>query len=230
MLYKTLPKNQIIKNIEILRKEFFKNTKILNVDDFGAGSAKLQLQKIDRQISRIANISSTTPKYGNLYYRIANFLKPEIVIELGTCLGLGTMYLASGNETSKVFTIEGSTSLIQLAQKNFHSLNITNIVAEHGNFDTVLPCILNGNGKFDLMFIDGNHRKEAVLNYFYTSLPFASGNAIMIFDDIRWSEEMFEAWCEICRNECVKLSLDLFKIGIVFFRKKLRKQHLQLYY
>ena len=47
---------------------------------------------------------------------------------------------------------------------------------------------------------------------------------VFIFDDIHWSKEMEEAWNEIKQDSRVTISIDLFKIGIVFFRKGQVKQ------
>jgi hypothetical protein len=80
------------------------------------------------------------------------------------------------------------------------------------------------------LYIDGNHRNEALLNYFSVSLPYAQDNSVMIIDDIRWSEGMLNAWLKICKNEHVKVSLDLQNMGIIFFNRKLRKQHFKVYY
>jgi hypothetical protein len=45
-------------------------------------------------------------------------------------------------------------------------------------------------------------------------------HSILVFDDIHWSEEMEQAWNEISGHKAVTLSIDLFFIGIVFFRKE----------
>jgi predicted O-methyltransferase YrrM len=228
ILYSDRDTEKKIKKVDRIKKQLRRDKKSIEIEDPGAGSVRLQGRK--RKICDIAKISSTSPKYGILWHRIVNYYQPEIVIELGTCLGLGTMYLACGNENAKIFTVEDSAPLIQLARQNFQNLNFTNIFIQQGNFDNVLPVLLKENGKFDLLYIDGNHRKEAVLRYFFTSLPFARANSIIIVDDIRWSEEMYSAWLKLCENENVRLSLDLFKVGIIFFNPKLKKQHYKLYY
>ena len=140
------------------------------------------------------------------------------------------MYLASAHKEAKVITIEGSEKLMQMAIQNFKKLNLTNIYPKHGIFDVVLPAILKENGKFDLAFVDGNHRKEAMLCYFNLLMPYVHEGSIIIFDDIRWSDEMFLGWQEIKNNENVILSIDLFHLGIVFFNKKFIKQHFELFY
>ena len=54
-------------------------------------------------------------------------------------------------------------------------------------------------------------------------------NSILIFDDIHWSEEMELAWKEIQNHPLVTVTIDLFFIGIVFFRKEnIVKQHFQI--
>lgn len=217
-----------LKKIRQFRKNLLKTDECVQVEDFGAGSSVIAGNQ--RKLSQIVRISSSSAKYGRLLYHMAMHYKPEVIVELGSCLGLGTMYLASGNPCSRVYTIEGSAVLQRKASENYAQLGFTNIVSKLGKFDVVLPEILNETGKFDLAFVDGNHIKEATIRYFNQLLPYARSGSAIIFDDIRWSEDMENAWFEICRNENVKLSLDLFNLGIVFFNPKLIKQHFELFY
>ena len=56
-------------------------------------------------------------------------------------------------------------------------------------------------------------------------------HSILIFDDIHWSQEMETAWEEIKKDESISLTIDLFFIGIVFFRKEqLVKQDFTIHY
>jgi hypothetical protein len=49
---------------------------------------------------------------------------------------------------------------------------------------------------------------------------------MVIFDDIHWSAEMEQAWNTIRENNAVRLSVDLFFIGLVFFSDQFKeKQH-----
>ena len=52
-----------------------------------------------------------------------------------------------------------------------------------------------------LVFIDGNHRKEPVINYFNQVADMSDNNSVVIIDDINSSREMAEAWCEIKNHE-----------------------------
>ena len=88
-----------------------------------------------------------------------------------------------------------------------------------GNFDIELPKVLEQNPKLDFVFIDGNHRKEPTINYFEQVLANIHNNTIVVLDDIHWSNEMEAAWNEIIQDKNVKVTIDLFYFGIVFFKE-----------
>jgi hypothetical protein len=48
--------------------------------------------------------------------------------------------------------------------------------------------------------------------------------SVAVFDDIHWSAEMESAWKEIIAGPLVKVSIDLYQAGIVFFRSELSKE------
>ncbi|MGI0107896.1 O-methyltransferase [Salinimicrobium sp. WS361] len=77
----------------------------------------------------------------------------------------------------------------------------------------------------DLIYVDGNHQKEATLSYFEKLLPTVHNDSVMIFDDIHWSKGMEEAWEEIKAHPKVKVSIDTFQWGLVFFRREQEKEH-----
>ena len=115
---------------------------------------------------------------------------------------------------------------LRLQKKNFQRLELSNIELIEGNFDSVLIQILNQLPTIDFAFIDGNHHKEPTISYFKEIVAKTSEHSILVFDDIHWSREMEEAWEYIKHHTSVTLSIDLFFIGIVFFRKEQRvKQH-----
>jgi len=217
-----------LKEVLNLRQQLLKDISILQVEDLGAGARNHRNH--ERRVKNIIRYSSTVPKYAKLLHHTVAHFQPKSILELGTCLGLGTAYLATACPTAKVITVEGSNHLFQRSRENFDLLKINNIFPVNGNFQDILPQIVKEEKGFDMVFMDGNHRKEATLNYFETLLPCMNSNSMVILDDIRWSEEMFEAWQKITEYKQVRLSLDLFQLGIVFFNEKLQKQHFQIYY
>jgi predicted O-methyltransferase YrrM len=210
--------------IENLRKQLLKDKIIIKVEDFGAGSTISKTKH--RSVSDIAHHAVKPKKYAQLLYRIAKYYQSENIIELGTSLGLSTAYLSSSMHDSKVFTLEGSESVANIAENNFRKLDLQNIRLITGNFDETLSKTLIKSGKTDLAFIDGNHREEATLRYFRELLSNANQSSVFVFDDIHWSPGMESAWNKIKAHPQVLLTIDLFFIGLVFFKNDfIQKQH-----
>lgn len=180
------------------------------------GTGKSHQRKLSDLESRVA----VRPKYGEVLFRLANYLKPKTVVELGTSVGISSGYLALGSDSSKVITLEGSEQLIVQAQLFHQRLNANNVVYLEGNINNTLPDLLADLKQVDLAFIDSNHNKQATLNFFESFLPYVHSNSVLVFDDIYWSAEMTEAWEDIKKHPAVKLTLDIYQFGIVFFRKE----------
>ena len=170
-------------------------------------------------MSDIARYSSVPAKYGVLLSNIAAEFGEPLIIEFGTSFGISTMYMAATCTCAIVNTVEGCPATSDIARENFKEAGIKNIEVFTGSFDEVLPVIINSNNKPGLVFIDGNHRKEPVINYFNQIAEISDNKTVIIIDDIYYSREMEEAWNEIKRYEKVYLTVDIFRMGIVFFRE-----------
>lgn len=213
--------------VEELRQQLLSDKTSLMIEDLGAGSSKTK--SATRSIASLAKNAAKPKKFGQLLFRIVKYYQPKTMLELGTSLGISTSYLGLAKPDSKIVTIEGSSEVAAVAKNNFSKLSLHNIELTEGNFDNVLPEVLNNPGTIDLAFIDGNHRKEPTLRYF-EQLRLKSGNdSILIFDDIHWSSEMEAAWKMIKEHPATSCTIDLFFIGIVLFRKEFQeKQHFQI--
>ena len=211
--------------IEHLRRDLLQDDTELLIEDFGAGS-RLNAS-VKRKVANIAARSLKPRKFAQLLFRMVNFYQPKNILELGTSLGITTAYLAEANINIPVTTMEGAKAVAVVAKENFKHLQLSNIEIIQGNFDETLPLLIaKQQQNLDFVFIDGNHRKEPTVNYFEQLLPKTNEQSILIFDDIHWSKEMEDAWEYIKAHEAVTLSVDLFFIGIVFFRKEQKvKQH-----
>lgn len=214
------------KNIEDLRKKLILDDRIITITDLGAGSHMNNNKQ--KAVSQIAENALKPRKLAQLIYRLAKIMRPSNMIELGTCLGITTAYLSKAAPDASVITMEGCPETAKIAQENFNELELNNIHMEVGNFDDNFPKIIAQYPKLDFVFIDGNHRKEATLNYFNWSLPKVHENSLLIFDDIYWSKGMKEAWEEIKNHPDVTCTVDLFWIGLVFFRKGQAKEHFKV--
>jgi predicted O-methyltransferase YrrM len=147
------------------------------------------------------------------------------MVELGTNFGLGTSYLAHASSQPQIITLEGCPETSRIASETFDQLKLKNIKLITGPFDENLPKVVNGLPSVDLVFFDGNHRYEPTLNYFNLFLLKATNQTVFIFHDIHQSQEMERAWQEIIQTQSITLSLDFYRLGVVFFKKELSKQH-----
>jgi predicted O-methyltransferase YrrM len=212
------------KKIEKLRAQLLTSNNKISCTDMGAGSAITS----NKTVGSIAKHSAKSPKQAQLLFRLVNFFQPETIIELGTSLGISTAYLAAANSKTPVITIEGCEDVAEIAKQNFKHLKLKNIEQLVGNFDEVFPKLLKNRKKIDLVYIDGNHRKQPTINYFKQCLEKVNEDSVLIFDDIYWSDDMMQAWEEIKNNAQVTLTIDLFYMGIVLFRKEQTKQHFMI--
>ncbi len=210
--------------VEGLRHSLRKDMRLLDIADYGAGSVDGSHSK--RSIASIASRAAKPAKYGQILYRMVKYYGPSNILELGTSLGITTAYLALANETAHVTTIEGDKNIAAVASHNFNGLGIKNITLVNEPFDDCLESILRQKENIDLVFIDGNHRFEPTYRYFIQLLAHIKNGSVMVFDDIHWSSEMETAWKKIKEHPAVMLTIDLFFIGLVFFREENKvKQH-----
>lgn len=210
--------------VESLRKQLLHDNHLLEVQDMGAGSVISKSRQ--RKVSDIARHAAKPKKYGQLLFRIVKHYQPRTIIELGTSLGITTSYLALASTTASVITFEGASAVADIARNNFDKLSIENIQIKEGNFNDTLTQVLLIIDTLDFAFVDGNHRKQPTIQYFDRLSDKINNESVLIFDDIHWSIEMEEAWETIKARSSVTLSIDLFFVGLLFFRNDFKiKQH-----
>lgn len=214
---------------EQYRRSLLHNNTLLKIVDLGAGSVSGSHHQ--RTVASIAKNSVKHKRYASLLFRLGNFLQARRILELGTSLGVTSMYLSAVSTAEEVVTMEGSPAVADQAEAAFRAHGLDKLRLVRGNFDDQLPKVLRAMGQVDVAYVDGNHRKKPTLDYFNQILPLLPNEGCIVFDDIHWSREMEEAWSEICADHRVTLTIDLFAIGLVFVRKEqLEKQHFIIRY
>ena len=207
--------------LESVRTSLLENETPLSIDDLGAGS---QSHNGQTTIAAVAKASLSETRLSSLYEHIINYNESRYIVELGTSMGINTLYLANNN-SRKVFTFEGSKSLIDIALTHFELFEKQNIKLIEGNIDKTLPQFLQGTEKINFVLMDANHRYEPTIRYFNQLVRRLTEKSIVVIDDIHWSPEMEKAWGELHKHELVYGSIDLYRCGILFFEPALNKQH-----
>ena len=145
------------------------------------------------------------------------------VFELGTSLGLTTLYLSETPDVT-VITFEGNEAIASRARKHFNRFQRENIRLLTGNLDEILQGALEDYGPPDLVYLDANHRKDPTLRYAHQCLS-ANPFAILAVGDIHWSPEMTDTWNTLRQSEKCTVSVDLFEMGLLFFNPELTTGH-----
>lgn len=210
-----------------LRSTLRKSDQEIEVLDLGAGSRVNKSNK--RRVSQIARNAEKPEKFGRLFYRLCKHFQPRTVVELGTSLGLTTLYFSKASEAVRIVSFEGCPATSAIALENFRQQNGRNIEVVTGNLDETLSTTLSTLDRpLDMVYFDANHRYEPTVRYFKACLAHAHEGSVFIFDDIYWSAGMTKAWEEIKADPRVTVSIDLFWIGLVFFRKEQVKENFVL--
>lgn len=209
--------NDFQQKFKHLKKSIVANKTLIRTQDFGAGSKKMQQQ---RTVSETYKNASCKGAYAKLLYQLSVHYQPKKILELGTNLGIGTFHLHYGNPTTEIISIDGCIETQAIAKQLLSHKNIQYIT---NTFDEALNNLASSS--FDLIYIDGDHRGESLKRYLRKLKEFSHDETIFVLDDIRWSEDMFEAWNTLKNSNDYHLTLDLFKMGILIPKKGKEKEH-----
>jgi predicted O-methyltransferase YrrM len=217
------------KSLNRTRKRYARRTDRIETMDFGAASGGKNYSVRITTVGKLVRERTHTRKQLEFLYRMSKRFEPDTILEFGTAAGISALYLSKGYPRARMVTMEGCMGLASVAQKSFAKRKM-DIEVEVGDFDAIIDNTLAGFDKLDMAFFDGNHRMAPTLDYFEKCLAKSHENSVFMFDDIHWSRGMSRAWKRIKKDDRVSLTIDLFWIGLVFFKKDITKQDLIIRY
>lgn len=200
------------RDVEQVRRGLLQSVAVVHVEDFGTGKSG------DFRVCDLASRVLMPRRQAQLLFRLVQFLKPELIVELGTALGVTTAYLALPDRQARVLTFEGAGEVTKLARKTWQKLDIQNVRCVTGDLDKTLSSALEGlEQPVDFAVLDANHRGDALLRYFELLCCHTAPASVFVVDDIRYSPDMFAAWQELTRRPMVTASFDFGAFGLLFF-------------
>ncbi|NUO02721.1 MAG: class I SAM-dependent methyltransferase [Saprospiraceae bacterium] len=217
----------VFSTAETLRKRLLQDRTELTITDLGAGSAVFDSNH--RRLCDLVRHTAVSPELGRLLFRIADWHKPATLLELGASVGISAIYQASAALDGKMIAIEGDPVLAQLARQHLKEAGLKQVAVLEGDFQSTLPGALLQLGKLDYLYVDGDHRADHTIAYFHQCADHAHSGSLFVFGDIHWSADMERAWDTIRRDSRVTISIDLYHLGLLFFRKENKEpQHFTL--
>ena len=212
--------------LEGIRQTLLVNHKEIEILDLGAGSSFSNSPM--KKISEVAKQQLSSAYQLRVLSRIIRFMNAMHCVELGASLGLSSLYMAKST-SGKCISFEGNPAFIRLIEDQKKKVNVSNLELIEGNFDDTFLSYVNDAQDIDFAFIDGNHRKQATIDYFEQVKESCRNTAVLVFDDIYWSKGMSEAWDHIKADQMCRSSIDLYFMGIVFLDPTLKKKaHLKI--
>lgn len=222
--------NEDFFHCEQFRKEALESNELISYEVFGSSKR--------RPLFEVAGISPSTPVWCRLIHNIVKQSNANRVLEIGTNIGISGSYILSAMpDTGHFLTMEGNPQYCEISRAFFSRLpSKTTYRIVEGLFDSTFPRIMDSEGNWDVVFIDGNHYAEPTWEYFTKLSERMASGGIMLFDDIHWSSEMKQVWRRIISHSKVLYSIDLFHVGIVFLKEdngvhpNESSQHFSLHY
>jgi predicted O-methyltransferase YrrM len=84
--------------------------------------------------------------------------------------------------------------------------------------------LFNNDKTFDFIYFNQNESQKTTLAYFELLLPTITNNVVWIINDIHKSTENENTWDIIKKHPKVKVTIDTFHFGMVFFRAEQEKE------
>ncbi len=115
---------------------------------------------------------------------ISSWIRPSVILEIGTFTGYGTINLAKGlREKGVLHTIEVNPELSYISQKYFKKAGLDGKIQQHiGDAKDIIPTITQ---PFDLVYIDAG-KSDYHLHYDLVIEKISKGGVIMT-DNVLWS-------------------------------------------
>ena len=202
----------------------------------GSLARRKEAQLLARLVGWLGRPLLTSPSRGGTGDEASEDRNGLTIVELGTSLGVTTAYLAAMDSRNKVVTYEGCPAVAEVAQANWEKLGLSNVACVVGEITvdslqlTVdsLQLAVDRLSGIDVAFIDANHTYEATLIYFNALASRVHEKSVVVVDDIHYNEDMEKAWKAICADERVTTTMDLYRMGLVFFDKHYWRKHYKM--
>ena len=225
-----------ITQIERLRALLRSSPQALDIVDYGAGpghrydTGQAEIDPVHIHTRTLGEVtrSSKPPRWAYLLLRLIREVRPESVLKMGSNVGISACYQAAAlelNGAGRLLTLEGAPVLATRSARSIEELALSHRASViEGRFKDTLDNALDELKPIDMAFLDGCHLEAPTLNYTERILAVAAEEAVLVFDDIRWSPGMAAAWSTIAADPRFALTLDLRSLGIAVVSQSARRR------
>lgn len=168
------------------------------------------------------DITFNENKFERLLFKCVNYFNAKRILELGAGSGINTLYLTVASKQCICTSVETDLNKKEAIDRLYNKWGY-NIRLSHEKFpqvDKPLDCIL-----LNLRNYEADH--TALIEYL---LSLINENSFIIVDGIRTNRKHQMLWKRLIGCNEVRVSMDLFHVGILFFNPKYYKRNFKLSY
>jgi len=215
---------EVIENKEKLPQ--FKSFKQLKkkvldlIDDSSDSSVKKIYDQFDIRYTKPKKLFKKVElpeKYRQIVFHLIGEFKPSLIVHYGPTLGVNLAALATANLESHIYQLINDPFCELISKRLLNDSANSNIQFIHENsVPEIIPefALLN-------CFSEPALSQSIIQNYINQH----SDDGVLIIRGIHESKEMESIWQNTIADQNIRVSLDLFEIGIILFRKGLQKEN-----
>lgn len=212
-------------DIELIRKQLLFCNKRVTYPDWR------QNRKIrSRMVGQVVEREAIKPKHGALLFRLANYFKSKHILQLGTSVGISTLYLTSYASGLTCIALESVPEFASVARMAFEKAACRSVDLRVGAYQKLLPEVLADMPSLDLVHFAASIDPQEKAGLFAACLQRVNDDTLFVFEGIRANRRARAFWHSVCQHDDVTVSVDLYSTGLLFFNPKLHKRNYIVYF
>jgi len=160
---------------------------------------------------------SLPPALGRFLTRLVRELAPDSALELGTGFGISTSYQLAAldlNGSGRMTSLDVE-DMVAIARPGLERLGFGDrVVLVGGRIEDTLAGAVAAATPIDYALLDADHTEAGTLSAFDAILPHLAPGAVVVLDDINWTEGMRRAWSAIPGRPGVAATVTVHRLGI----------------
>lgn len=169
--------------------------------------------------------------YGRLLFRLVNFFRCRNVLQFGGSSGIMSLYLSMALPSfCDCYVLDEQSDFAKQVLSLKNKYHLEKLHVRNGNYEDSLVALKPVLTSFDLIFINHTGDPEKIKRILNMVKDFITEDTVLVIDGIKMGKGMRKLWKELKEIPETRVSMDLYTLGILFFSKKLQKQHYKNYF
>lgn len=184
---------------------------------------------VDKSTGKKIEQRAIKPKKGALLFRLANYFKSKNILQIGSSMGISTLYLTSYAQNLNCKVLENNQEYADVTKLAIEKSKRNNVEIIEGKYEDLLPKVLSEMGEVDLVYFNMENKQDIEL-FYDECRKYVNQNTVFVFDGIKDNKHMRSFWKNACASDDVTVSMDLYSTGLLFFNQKLHKRNYIVYF